>query len=199
MRPPERSEFNALSQPEKNLLIKSKCSPILATILLLSYNPVWGQTHKFDKNSLQIHTSYNDESTRFIGDEDQYNRKSPAIAFALGFGPGFFIHGLGHYYIGKPKTGNAMFALEIVSTAVIVYAGPHTLFAGWDNPGKKNAPGMSFLFAAGLITFTGTWVYDFTAAPYKAIQLNKKHGFSMRLYPEVKGDMTSVFVILEFR
>lgn len=131
--------------------------------------------------------------------EEPYTKKSPAIAFALGFGPGFFIHGMGHYHIGEIRTGNALLALGVISTAVIVYAGPRAFFAGWDNPGNKNTPGVSFLLATGVITFMGTWVYDFTAAPIKARKFNEKHGLSMRLCPNLKGDMASLNIVMQLR
>jgi hypothetical protein len=141
-----------------------------------------------------------DRFKRYSMYEEPYRKKSPAVAFALGFAPGFFIHGLGHYYIGEGKTGNVLLVTEALGASLACYGAITGLRKKFDEDPTTEPSGSSvFLFATGSIAFAASWIYDFIAAPIKAARLNKEHGFSMMLCPDVNEDMASINLVMQFR
>jgi len=93
--------------------------------------------------------------------------KSPTTAFLVAFFPGFFIHGLGHAYIGKGNTTLVLMGIEAVSVGLFLAAAIST----WDDP---HAPDLDLLAFSCVIIFLGSWIYDFAAAPAKAISMNQQ-------------------------
>lgn len=118
-----------------------------------------------------------------------YTPKDPKLAFALGFGPGFLIHGLGHYYIGRNKTGSVLLGCEAISISCI-YLGAVNGVGGQQENANSNSQSLAnslFLFSAAI--FTITWIYDFSQAPKKAIQINKENQISIQFIPEMNSKL----------
>jgi hypothetical protein len=140
-----------------------------------------------------------DTIKRYIQNERSYRRKSPAMAFVYGFFPGFIVHGSGHYYIGETKTANVLLGTEVICIAVTYVS----VMVGIGHAVGENAETSSTTAGAfgsiAVLTFLATWVYDFSAAPAKAIELNKKHGYSLQLQPRINGDMASINMTLTFK
>ena len=124
-----------------------------------------------------------------------YKRKSPGAAFAIGFFPGFFIHGLGHYYIGNEGTGSLLLIMEITSV-LIAYRNVGITNGTKDNGEQDLARAFRLL---GITLFFGSWAYDFIGAPKKAEKLNKEHGYSIFIYPKIDSDQVSLNLALSIK
>ncbi len=103
-------------------------------------------------------------------------KKSPVTAFAIGFAPGFFIHGLGHYYAGNNKAGGWLLASEGVSF-LMVYYGAVGSIATMDCD-DCNRSGIAFVGYTGLFMFFGGWIVDFADAPH---QVNKHKAAALKM------------------
>ena len=99
-----------------------------------------------------------------------YTYKDPTAAFFIGFIPGFFIHGLGHAYIGKGSAAWLLFGIELASLGLFT-AGAITSIKGEDDP---EAPDPEPWWLSGYALFLSSWMYDFSAAPAKAIRMNQQ-------------------------
>lgn len=124
-----------------------------------------------------------------------YKKKSPGAAFAIGFFPGFFIHGLGHYYIGNKGTGSLLLIMEL-SSVLIASRDVGTTNGTIDNGELALARAFRFLY---LTLFFGSWFYDFIGAPLKAEKLNKEHGYSIFIYPKIDSDYVSLNLALSIK
>jgi len=126
----------------------------------------------------------------------KYQKKSPAQAFMIAFIPGFFVHGLGHYYIDEDRTGIKLLVVELVSIAIF-YGVAVSSLASMDSPKEEKADYGIWMIPA-LVLFFGSWMYDFTAAPAKAKKMNEEHGLSFYIYPEIKADKVSLNFVYSF-
>jgi len=122
--------------------------------------------------------------------EKKYKRKNPNIVFGIAFIPGFFIHGLGHYYIGEYWTGTKLLAVELISIGVL-FGAIVSGIASMDSP-KDSKPNLAIWEISGLALFFGSWIYDYIAAPTKAIKMNQKHESAFYIYPEIKADKVTL-------
>lgn len=135
-----------------------------------------------------------DTLKRSSADKKPYTRKSPALAFGLGFFPGSAIHGLGHYYIGENRTAGTLILVEIFSILLIHQT-------NWPGMYERNGfnPGSADVFEyMGIVLFIGTWAFDSAIAPLEAARLNKEHELSIRVYPRVRDDLASINIALTF-
>lgn len=76
---------------------------------------------------------------------------------AIAIGPGFLLHGLGHYYAGDGRTALTLLAAEAVGIALVVIGAildESTNGAG-STGGARNA-----LFHTGALLFLGSWAAD---------------------------------------
>jgi len=87
--------------------------------------------------------------------------RSESTATLLAVFPGFFIHGLGHFYAGDGKTGAILFALEVLSLPVIRRL--PGLFIG-DDYVNEQFNYKHVLLIGGVIIFLGSWTYDYIHA-----------------------------------
>jgi TM2 domain-containing membrane protein YozV len=55
-----------------------------------------------------------------LSSETTRKKKSPLIALGIAFFPGIIVHGAGHFYAGKPKTGSLLLVGELVGVGCIV-------------------------------------------------------------------------------
>ncbi len=118
------------------------------------------------------------------GSED--NELPNTIAtIAIAVLPGFFIHGLGHYYIRENDTGNILLGIEIFSIigAVVFldkWIGMEKCTSNYSriNSGIVVGPELSRSETCyGLFTptlFIASWLYDVIAAPIKASKMRKE-------------------------
>jgi hypothetical protein len=190
------SSFNAqaIETPVRPEMTISKASATNSGKMNLSANLLSGLEYRY----YSLYSDSADTIKRYSQYEKPYRKKSPAMAFVYGFFPGFVIHGIGHNYIGETRTGNLLLAGELISIAVVSISIPMGIGKSLDNePGGESAA--DALTYVGLMIFAVTWVYDFTAAPYKAYTMNKEHGYSIQLQPRITGEMASLNMTLTFR
>ena len=120
--------------------------------------------------------------------ETKHKMKNPKTAFWLGFGPGFFVHGLGHAYIGKYWTAGGLFMIEALSIAAFAM-GAAAGIAESENNGNSDKANETFGLAFALL-FLGSWSYDFIGAPKKAKKMNSEHCYL--IYPGIKNKSVTV-------
>jgi hypothetical protein len=89
--------------------------------------------------------------------------KTPFKAFLIGLVPGFFIHGLGHYYIEENKAGTWLLVSEGVSLSLMYYAAVGSIVECED----CNRSSYDFAGYTGLVLFFGGWVVDFVDSPLR--------------------------------
>ena len=165
-------------------------APLLFIIILTIFDCCYADAVKFAEAQINSTAKNANDSTYIIID--------PGTAFSMAFAPGFFIHGLGHSYIGEKKTFRILLLTEIISISMYGYGFYLLLPSAFGNPNEGNS------FAGGSLAFTGTflffwsWIYDFTIAPEKARELNKTHGYSIYIYPDFRKDFTSLNVAIAF-
>lgn len=132
---------------------------------------------------------------------DQKRLKSPTKAFIIAAIPGFFVHGLGHFYAKKPKTGKILLGIEGAAVLLTTYGwiGAYS-FSWFDEEAKEKRKIGKVLFYSGITLFAGSWVYDMIAAPSQAKTHNKKiierYELSLKLQPqknEIKLILTTNF------
>lgn len=140
-----------------------------------------------------------DTTRRYSKYEKPYRKKSPALAFIHGFFRGFIVHGSGHYYVGDRKTANILLATEVITVPVMVTATFVGIGRSLDENPETSSRTADAVAITGVLVFLATWVYDFSAAPAKAIKLNKEHGYSIRLQPSINVDMASIYITLTIR
>ncbi len=112
----------------------------------------------------------------------KYERKNPWIAFGLAWGPGFLVHGLGHYYIGDKKTAYLLLSAEAVSVSLFYLE--RRMGRDFGNDGLERD--MSLIGFLGAAVFVSSYMYDYIGAPYKANKRNKEHLRSHMILPKVK-------------
>ncbi len=133
-------------------------------------------------NSCQA--QYIDENSlpRLRGPE-LYGTKSATKALLIGLGPGLFVHGWGHFYIGDKKTGGWLLASECMSVAMSYYLAMAAVGAT-DYPETRKKIENALTFTA--VVFVVGWVYDFVDAPNVVIDSREalKMKPSLTIVPE---------------
>ena len=109
---------------------------------------------------------------------DSYSRnayypeyKSESKATMLALFPGFFIHGMGHFYAEDLLTGSILLGVEIVSIPIFRAWIKNTLN---DNRHDDSSDSGNALLLTGIVLFLGSWVYDFAHADAAVRNYNKK-------------------------
>jgi hypothetical protein len=123
---------------------------------------------------------------------DSLKLKSPNLALTYAVIPGVIVHGAGHFYAGKKKTGAVLLVTGVAGAALATVSGFGQGLSHMD--GGNSAPDFGyFLMAAGFGLFLGSWVYDMVGAPlavqkYNKALLDKKAvGLKFRLQNEKPG------------
>jgi hypothetical protein len=132
----------------------------------------------FDKNSLLQITDDN----KFIMPDDKITTKKPSTAFWNGFGPGFFIHGLGHKYVEDERTANILFITEIASLSLIFWGAisdKDMVVERGDMFLSSSEGPQSALIYTGTGLFLASWIYDFVHAPIVAKQISRESKISI--------------------
>ncbi len=122
---------------------------------------------------------------------DIQTKKSPFVAFGIAFIPGFFIHGLGHYYAGKPAVGTILLIAGLIGAGILLIGaiiavaagalvGPGvilTIFTGTpvgiEEAAEAAKTALAFLNIGGVLFF-GSWIYDFIFSPIACVLRNRK-------------------------
>jgi len=111
-------------------------------------------------------TSLNDTSFKMASELKPVKLKSPTTAFLIALVPGSVVHGAGHFYAGKPKTGVFLFSMELIG-AGLFYLGALSSFGEQsENNSSKDGTVVKFF---GFALFVGSWVADVIGAP-KAVK-----------------------------
>ena len=82
--------------------------------------------------------------------------------------PGLVVHGSGHFYAGKTKTGMLLLGAEVAG-AFLMFLTPA---AG--SPGLEYNPDWELWQFAGAVLFVGSWVYDVARSPLVVKKQNKE-------------------------
>jgi len=99
---------------------------------------------------------------------DSLKLKDPDMAIFYAFIPGIVIHGSGHFYAGKTKTGFWLLGAEVVGAYLVFTAALAEL------PGGEYDPDDELWGFAGLLLFVGSWVYDVVKSPIVVKKQNKE-------------------------
>jgi len=126
-------------------------------------------------------------------DSVQKSGKSPILAFIIALFPGVIIHGSGHYYVGKPKTGTLLLTVELLSIAavgagMILVALGATLKAitlGKGDVSEIFSP-VGILVYGGTLGFIFSWIYDIIGAPLSCSnKINTQQPFVRPIIPQL--------------
>ncbi len=125
----------------------------------------------------------------------EYRRKDPIAALVIAAGPGIFVHGAGHFYIGEKKVGAGLLAAELVSLPLFYISIAHGMAEA--EGGSTLSPNLAFavgISAAAL--FFGSYFIDVAVAPAKAAEMNRKYAHQLIIYPKVEKHSISVNLAL---
>jgi hypothetical protein len=85
--------------------------------------------------------------------------------------PDIMVHGSGHFYAGKTKTGFLLLGTEVAGTGLVFLAG----LAGFaEAEGGESYIDPELWGFAGLLLFVGSWVYDVVMSPIAVKKDNQK-------------------------
>lgn len=169
----------------KSLIEGGYCKPIT-----VNHNRY--QLNGFKPNtSLSILMSEDDSadsirSTNTSARQSSIYTESPTATFAIAFIPGFFVHGLGHYYIGENRKGSLLLGVEGLSILLYLAGAADrtaSTFAQEDNPKPHYTD--DYLLYSGLVLFLSSWAYDFIDAPKEAKKITEKLKNKVLLAPKI--------------
>jgi TM2 domain-containing membrane protein YozV len=106
------------------------------------------------------------------GGEKYYPKyKSESTATMLAVFPGFFVHGLGHFYAGSYGTAMILFGLEMLVV-------PGTLaeisYALAENRDDEKSDAYTAAFIVSIAAFLGSWIYDLAHADIAVRKYNDR-------------------------
>ncbi|MEN3013161.1 MAG: hypothetical protein ABDH23_00900 [Endomicrobiia bacterium] len=169
--------------------MKKKCLKITAILVLifsLLISNLFSSSWSSSKNNScvivkEIHEQEDVDSLVFTSKRKVLTKKSPFVALFLALVPGFFIHGLGHFYAGKPLIGSVLLICGVVGTVMLITGIVMVWFSGAIlSPGiivsiltgtnifvSETVTGMVLgveLIKYGSILFIGSWWIDIIGA-----------------------------------
>ena len=112
-----------------------------------------------------------EDSTR-VRPSDSLKLKDPNMALLYAVIPGVVIHGSGHFYAGKTKTGVVLLGSELVGGTIFYIGGLDKAFSQ-SKGGKLGIYGDIFI-AFGGVLFVGSWIYDLVGAPLAVQRENRE-------------------------
>jgi hypothetical protein len=146
---------------------------LLAILQILVFAP-HAMAAQFNKSALIAQEDTSLSKYREPIDEDVL-KKTPLKAFAIGFAPGFFVHGLGHYYAGNDKAGGWLLASEGISIVLGYYSMRGGIGAAESERSQKKYYNLGY---TALAIFFAGWITDFADAPH---QVNKRKAAYMNM------------------
>ena len=125
--------------------------------------------------------------------------KDPQVALLYAAGPGFFVHGAGHFYAGERTAGWILVGGEILSLCVMTYA--VGLGLGESTNGSPSSPSADEVTIFGGLLFVGTWVYDIIGAPLAVQRQNREslQGRHLELKLRMEHDELGLALLCRFR
>lgn len=143
----------SISQAENTLVFSDSSKPILQAMeLSLKSNSL---SYLYAMQSEKENSTYEEYKQ-----SDTLKLKNPNTALFYAAVPGFLIHGAGHFYAGKSKTGIILLATGTVGGIMIVAGG-----IGAGLPEGSNNTGPVITILSGGFLFFGSWFYDMFKAP----------------------------------
>ncbi|MCP4580377.1 MAG: hypothetical protein GY839_02070 [candidate division Zixibacteria bacterium] len=122
------------------------------------------------------------------------SEKDPTVAFVTAFVPGFFIHGLGHYYVGDNSTGTLLLGAEALSISLFAaYVISEVASSENQDPEKDH----TLVLGSAYVLFFSSWIYDFIGAPVKAKKMNQKYAYF--IYPDFRNERISINLTLSWK
>ena len=105
-----------------------------------------------------------------VSSSDSIKLKSPWIAFGIALVPGAVVHGAGHFYAGKIKTGFLLLGVEVVGASLVMTAA----LAGFaEAMGGESDLDVELWGIVGFALFVGSWAYDVIGSPIAVMKRNK--------------------------
>jgi hypothetical protein len=121
--------------------------------------------------------------------------KDPKMAVFYAFIPGIVVHGSGHFYARKTKTGFLLLGAEVVGVSLVGWSAFATAMGGYD-------PGVELLGFGGLMLFVGSWVYDVVGSPIAVKKDNQKRvgmkSINLKFEFDHKYDSIRVVLVRQF-
>lgn len=112
-----------------------------------------------------------------IYNKKEIKLKNPYVTTLLALIPGFFVGGVGHFYINRYKTGILLLMLKAIPLAD-AFKQP-TPTEGNISRDEETGNLMTFLFL-------GTWFYDIIASPIHCVRDNRKKMKNISIQPYFK-------------
>lgn len=106
-----------------------------------------------------------------VGGVDSRKLKDPNKAILYAFIPGIIVHGSGHFYVGKTKTGFLLLGAEVAGACIVVVSGLAGFAAAESGEHSTEAELGAF---GGLMLFVGSWAYDVLMSPIVVKKQNKE-------------------------
>ncbi|MGB8657848.1 MAG: P13 family porin [Candidatus Zixiibacteriota bacterium] len=104
---------------------------------------------------------------------DSLKLKDPRMAVFYAVIPGIIVHGSGHFYAGKTKTGAALLGSELVGGALAFVGAVGKGMSEMDG-GQSTWEAGDVLMVTGTILFVGSWLYDLIGAPLALQKRNEE-------------------------
>jgi len=123
------------------------------------------QSHIRIPRQIQFDQVYPESETTYIYNYERGSSKSVDAALFISIFPGFFIHGLGHLYVERPKTFILLLGTEAVCSWMFL-AGS---VAGID--GDRSRAGTNIMIIS-IFGWVGSWIYDIIGSAQIANQSN---------------------------
>ncbi|MDH4222977.1 MAG: hypothetical protein OEV55_05485 [candidate division Zixibacteria bacterium] len=101
---------------------------------------------------------------------DSLKLKDPREALFYAILPGFIVHGAGHFYAGKPKTGAFLVVGEVIGAGLIFLAG----LASMPDNNTSSSGGVDAIAFIGVSLFAVTWLYDIVESPFVVKRNNQR-------------------------
>lgn len=137
---------------DRNSIIRNNDSELDFNKYRLQQNSIILQLS--DKVLFSLEDNSDNDTLRFS--EDTYRIE---MAFLISAFPGFFVHGLGHLYVGKPEIFFILFGSEVGSISLLF------LTNGYGSNGDNIAP-----IAITFMIFFTTYIFDIIGSVQKAAE-----------------------------
>jgi hypothetical protein len=135
---------------------------------------------------------HHEDSIRVDG-ADSIKLRDPNYAIFVALVPGAVVHGAGHFYAGKVRTGFILLGCELVGAGLVYLGGVTGVESGEPSSGGKVA------MATGVTLFYGSWAYDLVFAPLSIKKRNEELLLGKHTHLEFRINHGDVRVITVWR
>lgn len=143
------------------------------------------------KSLLEVEPIKNTSEDSIIVDGRVYYKKkdsdfrSPYKAFAIGFFPGFFVHGLGHLYAGDKRKFKILLLTEGIWVGSLLIIAPLLTYSP-DSETENPLNESQFLGVSLALLYLCPWIYDFIGSPMLVLNQKKKIMDKYTFAPSIK-------------